>query len=361
MQVACVIFAARPKMLGFFSRGWLTGAKHDLSRALWTQLSLNCRLRDKVIFNKGLFIAHTWKGKPFWLPCISDGFELDCKRPSSQVCWAHTRGKPTPLLLSCSFDNCTILPAPISQLCKDCREQSNLKKHLLKLFNVSGEPVWAVHYFIACPVAVPGGLCHGRRDRHYVALTVVLVSFKLFWESFFPADLTAVMVSAHICGKMSCWFICGSLTKGNLCLGFEEAGQPPGAFSCSQRNPRARDGDKGQILVSIHFFKTSPFSKNSFHSDRELWHHCEGPKSHSRVLARNWAVRPAPEQLAPAPAVFTAGLCFKHLPCPPATVLAACGLYPWALQLCLITGETSSSKNRNMLYLGLAVFKLSLL
>lgn len=38
-------------------------------------------------------------------------------------------------------------------------------------------------------------------------------------------------------------------------------GQPPGAFPCSQGNPRARDEDKVRDLVSIHFFKLAPFQK----------------------------------------------------------------------------------------------------
>lgn len=63
---------------------------------------------------------------------------------------------------------------------------------------LSGEPVWAIHSFIAYPVSVPSEPCNaGGSDC--VTLTLVFVPLKLF-----PADLTALVVPACICGKTSC-------------------------------------------------------------------------------------------------------------------------------------------------------------
>lgn len=99
----------------------------------------------------------------------------------------------------------------------------------------------------------------------------------------------------------------------------------------SQGNPRATDKDKAQVLVSIHFLKTVSFSKTSFHSDRELWHHCEGPKSLVRVLARNSAAWPAPEQPAHGPCCDHSGV-LLHTPSLPTSHTFSC---PWAvLPLC---------------------------
>lgn len=49
--------------------------------------------------------------------------------------------------------------------------------------------------------------------------------------------------------------------KGNLSLGFEEAMPASRSLPFFLGNPRARDEDKAQVSVSIHFFKLVPFQK----------------------------------------------------------------------------------------------------
>lgn len=153
------------------------------------------------------------------------------------------------------------------------------------------------------------------------------------------------MVSARICGKIGCWFSCGSLTKGNLSWGFEEAGQPPEAFPCSQGNPRARDKDKAQVSVSIHFFKLVPFQKPVSIVTGNCGTIVKVQKAPARVLARNSAVQPAPEQPGPSPCCVHSGVLLQTPSRPTSHTSAACGLhYPWALQLRLIAGKMRFSK-----------------
>lgn len=200
---------------------------------------------------------------------------------------------------------------------------------------------WAVHNLITHPPANPRGPFDGGTDGpHHVVLTLFLVPQTILGD--FPADFTAFAASLCICGKTGCWFSCGSLMKGNPDFGFKEARPASRSLWLLPGNTRIGEENRAQVAVLMHFFKPEPFKKYpSFHSDRELWHHCEDPRSPGRVLARNAAAWPARSKLP---------LALPHIPSlPTATLPAAWGLYcPWAAQLPLIAGTMMDFQKGDM-------------